>query len=222
MRISVNTVLLLMLLTGTNADAQDQIDAASNPIPEAALQAPPGFGGSRPVDAPQLPAVDGSKMAPEPVAVEWKPKLIVKLAIQPRGAPKATSGTSEIQPAGLFTTPANNEATLKCDDVQVDVKTDDSGMPVYSFHCKGKAILSVSGNTITADSITTVDRKLSASNAVIEMPNGIIVRSDKLTLELTIFEIEVKSAGEERRKPGTSAEHMPRFFNGDDPFGAGN
>lgn len=219
-------LLTIVIVAQSQGIAQELPISSANPIPEEALKEAPSFGGSRPADSPQVLPADEKLTPPSDTATtEWKPTLVVKLRIQQPGTPHEETfkipspDASPFQPASIARTSDKNCAILKCDDVQVEVTTDEKGTPAYSFTCKGKAVLSVSGNTITADSITTVDGKLSATNAVIEMPNRTFVRSDKLTLELTIFEIEVKSAEEEVQKPKTTADSSPRFFNGDEPFG---
>jgi hypothetical protein len=228
MRTLQDIFLLLTIATVAQSQgiAQDLPKPTANPIPEEALKEAPSFGGSRPADSPQvLPAEDKSIAPSDNATTEWKPRLMVKLRIQQPGTTQEetlkipTASTSPFQTASIASAGDGNYAILKCDDVQVEVKTNDEGTPAYSFTCKDKAIIAVSGNTITADSIATVDGKLFATNAVIEMPNKTFVRSDKLTLELTIFEIEVKSAVEEVQKPKTTADSSPRFFNGDEPFG---
>lgn len=218
-------LLLTIAIVAQSKGIAQELPISANPIPEEALKEAPSFGGSRPADSPQaLPADEKSTPLSDTATAEWKPRLVVKLRIQQPGTTQEETirfprpDASPFQPASNASTNERNFAILKSDDVQVEVTTDEKGTPAYSLTCKGKAVLSVSGNTITADSITTVDGKLSATNAVIEMPNETIVRSDKLTLELTIFEIEVKSAGEEVQKPKTTAESAPRFFNGDDSF----
>lgn len=223
-------LLMMIALVGQSQGiAQELPISSANPIPEEALKEAPSFGGSRPADSPQVLSADEKSTVPSDTATaEWKPTLVVKLRIQQPGTAQVETirfprpDASPFQPASIASTSDKNCAILKCDDVQVEVKANDEETPVYSLTCKGKAILSVSGNTITADSIATVDGKLSATNAVIEMPNKTFVRSDKLSLELTIIEIEVKSAVEEVQKPKTTADSSPRFFNGDDPFGIGN
>lgn len=219
-------LLTIAIMAQSQGIAQELPISSANPIPEEALKEAPSFGGSRPADSPQvLPADEKSKPLSDTTTAEWKPKLMVKLRIQQPGTAQVETirfprpDASPFQPASIASTNERNFAILKSDDVQVEVTTDEKGTPVYSFTCKGKAILSVSGNTITADSITTVDGKLSATNAVIEMPNKTFICSDKLTLELTIFEIEVKSAEEEVQKQKMAAESAPEFLNGDEPFG---
>lgn len=219
-------LLTIAIVAQSQGIAQQLPISSANPIPEEALKDAPSFGGSRPADSPQVvPADEKSTPPSDNATAEWKPRLMVKLRIQQLGTPHVETfripspDASPFQPASIASTSDKNCAILKCDDVQVEVKANVEGTPAYSFTCKGKAVLLVSGNTITADSITTVDGKLSATNAVIEMPNKTFVRSDKLSLELTIIEIEVKSAVEEVQKPKTTADSSPRFFNGDEPFG---
>ena len=219
-------LLTIAIVAQSQGIAQQLPISSANPIPEEAMKEAPSFGGSRPADSPQVvPADEKSTPPSDNATAEWKPRLMVKLRIQQPGTPHVETfrnpspDASPFQPASIASTNERNFAILKSDDVQVEVTTDEKGTPAYSFTCKGKAVLLVSGNTITADSITTVDGKLSATNAVIEMPNKTFVRSDKLSLELTIIEIEVKSAVEEVQKPKTTADSSPRFFNGDEPFG---
>ena len=223
--------LTIAIATQLQGIAQELPKPTVNPVPEEALLVAPAFGGSRPADSPQVLPADDKPLDPKDnssgnATAEWKPSLVVRLRLQQPGTPHEeafkipTRNASPFQPASIANAGDGNYAILKCDDVQVEVKTDDKGTPLYSFNCKGKSVISVSGNTITADSITTADGKLLATNAVIEMPNKTIVRSDKLSLELTIFEIEVKSAVEEVQMPKPTADSSPRFFNGDEPFPA--
>lgn len=82
---------------------------------------------------------------------------------------------------------------LKCDDIKVDVTANEDGIPSYNFSCKGKAVLTISGNHVSGDSMTSANGTIVINNATFQMPDGITMTSAKLSLSLPIIGISVGS-----------------------------
>lgn len=185
----------IVMLSFPSATAQQPNPLSANPIDPASLNAPPAFGDSAPVEKKHVetPTLRSSPLESFEVAVTvWKPKLRVVLVTKSGTLDKplpyhrsAALGDFETdEPVQLANAPkfAPNKivapvqpfATLMCDEVTVDAKASETGELAYSVSCKGKVLLKIDDYTVTGDSISSVEGKLTITNAVF--------KSDKATL----------------------------------------
>ena len=213
---------LLISIRLSVLSAQEKDSAAAHPIPEEALLAPPAFGVTGPLVPRGITPTDSDSALVGEVLGSvnaWKPKLHVMLRIKPPGV--NMQSVLQVQPDGTklrrsvqFASESEfNFVTLHCDDINVEVKSRDDGKNAYSFSSKGKAVMVVGGNNISGDSITSDDGKLTINNAVVEMFNDTTLRSEKMSLELTVYGINVSSAA------AANAETEPDLKPLPDPIG---
>ena len=205
-------VVSVLAWHGLTASAQESpslptLPPAINPVDPAALDDPPAFGDSGPVKKPKGPVA-----AQEPPAAEgttWIPKLRVVLVTSVSNQTEVTGYTipsnnpfesvsDETPPVVRTTThlidrPSQKSVILTCDDVKVEALSAGSGTLTYSFSCKGKAVLTIDGYTVTGDSISASDGKLTITNAVIKSDQATIT-SEKMDLQLPILGVHVGAA----------------------------
>jgi len=178
-----------------------------NPIDPAALNAAPAFGDSGPVSKP--PYVPATEPA-ETVGTRWIPKLRVVLVTSmneqtevlvhtfgrngnlsafpsdgPRPVVQKTTRTIDM--------PSQSSVILTCDDVNVQVVSSENDKLTYSFSCKGKAVLSIDGYTVSGDSISASEGTLTVTNAVIKSDQATMT-SEKMMLQLPILAVQVGAA----------------------------
>ena len=184
----------------------------ANPIDPASLNAPPAFGDSAPVE-PQPVATPNQELAPVEssavVGTEWKPKLRVVLVTKSGTPDKSLPYRAREESQAFFSDDsvslpkdvkrtANKPtaleqpfAILKCDEVTVDAKASASGELAYSFSCKGKVILKIDDYTVTGDSMSSGEGKLTITNAVVKS-NKATLTAEKMQIQLPIFGVRVE------------------------------
>ncbi len=186
----------------------------ANPIDPASLNAPPAFGDSAPVK-PQPVATPNQELAPVEssavVGTEWKPKLRVVLVTKsgtldkplpyhrPDDSPTFFTPDEGVplpntakRTANKMTAPVQPFATLMCDEVTVDAKASATGELAYSFSCKGKVILEIDDYTVTGDSMSSDEGKLTITNALVKS-NKATLTAEKMQIQLPIFGVRVES-----------------------------
>ncbi|MBC7968049.1 MAG: hypothetical protein H7Z17_19235 [Fuerstia sp.] len=201
----------------------------ANPIDPASLNAPPAFGDSAPVEKKP---VEPPTLQPEPLeslaAAEtvWKPKLRVVLETKSgtldkptpyhRSAAPGAFETDEPVPLPNAAKRAPNKivalvqpfATLMCDEVTVDAKASETGELAYSVSCKGKVMLKIDDYTVTGDSISSVEGKLTITNAVVKS-NKATLTAEKMQIQLPIFGVHVERNSGELGGSGDSLDPIP-------------
>jgi|GEM_PF-1125078 len=205
-------VVSVLTWHGVTAAAQESpslpiASPAINPIDPAALNAAPAFGDSGPVSKPAEPVVIHDSPAAE--GTTWIPKLRVVLVTSmshqtevtgyaiPFNAPlvsptdKTPSAVRKI--THMIDKPSQKSVILTCDDVNVEAVSSEKGEPTYSFACKGKAVLTIDSFTVTGDSISASEGKLTITNAVIKSDQATMI-SEKLELQLSILGVQVGAA----------------------------
>ncbi len=198
-------VCLMTIIYVARLSAQDAANPVASPFPEEALAAPPAFG----VPGPEAPnaAARAEAATAHDAGIPWHPKLHVTLRTKP--VEDSTVEVTAVDPDGTRhrrTVQAPNGSDfnfviLRCDDIDVDVETREEGTPAYSFSCKGRAVITVGGNTISADSISSGDGTLTINNAVVDMFSQTTLRSEKMTLELPVFSVNISSTADAPLKP---------------------
>ena len=173
----------IVMLSSPSATAQQPKPlpanpGTANPVDPAALNAPPAFGDSAPVEKKPVatPTEELPLQESAPVAeTEWKPRLRVvlvtkaatldKSGLDDRGGDAPPYGPGLPLPntakrtANKMAAPVQPFATLMCDDVTVDAKASETGELAYSVSCKGKVMLKIDDYTVTGDSISSVEGK---------------------------------------------------------------
>ncbi len=198
-------ICLVTIIYVARLSAQDAVNPATSPFPEEALAAPPAISVLSPEAPNAAPRTEAARA--HDAEVTWQPKLQVTLRTKPVG--DSTVEVTAVDPDGTRhrrTVQAPNGSDfnfviLKCDDIDVDVETREDGTPAYSFSCKGRAVITVGGNTISADSISSSDGTLIINNAVVEMFNQTTLRSEKMTLEIPMFSVSISSTAAAPLKP---------------------
>jgi hypothetical protein len=203
---------------------------AADPPEPATLLAPPTFGDSGPTSPalnhkdeagePDKPIADETKRDPKTAedSAEWKPKFIVSLQTKrlDQGDKYVTREVTVYRKVGdKFVAEQRTEralaninlgqAAMRCDDIKLDGMINDDGAQTYNFSCTGKASLTIAGNRVSGDSVTSVDGTIVISHATVEMPDGTKLRSEKITLSLPIFGLSVGTVetGETQSESGT-------------------
>jgi len=187
----------------------------ANPVDPASLNAPPAFGDSAPVERKPVKAVT-QELAPQETAplmeTEWKPKLRVVLLTKAGSldAPVPFQRNEKSQnffsddsddfvpppndvkrTTNRMTAPKQSFAILMCDEVNVDAKASEAGELVYSFSCKGKVILNIDDYTVTGDSISSPEGKLTITNAVVKSDKATLT-AEKMQIQLPILGVRVE------------------------------
>ena len=178
-----------------------------NAIDPAALNAPPAFGDSGPV--PKPPHVRATEST-EAAGTRWIPKLRVVLVTAmseqtevlvhtfgTNGSP-ARYFSNGLEPVVQKTTrtinmPSQSSVILNCDDVNVEAVSSTNDKLTYSFSCKGKAVLSIDGYTVSGDSISASEGTLTITNAVIKSDQATMT-SEKMVLQMPILAVQVGAA----------------------------
>ncbi len=178
-----------------------------NPIDPASLKDAPAFGVSGPVSKPQDAAATES---PETPGTVWIPKLRVVLVTSMSEQTEVlvqTFGTNENpdlfpsdkpRPVMQKTTrtidrPSQSSVILNCDDVNVEAVSSENDKLTYRFSCKGRALLSIDGYTVSGDSISASEGKLTVTNAVIKSKQA-TMSSETMILQLPILAVQVGAA----------------------------
>ena len=210
-------VAAIVMLNARSATAQQpkRLPAnpvITNPIDPALLNAPPAFGDSapvetKPVETPtqDLPLSESSVLAEQ----KWQPKLRVVLVTKARslGAPVPNHRNDKSQtffsddvvplPSGVNRTanrtnaPPQSFASLMCDEVTVDAKATETGELAYSISCRGKVMLQIDDYTVTGESISSDEGKLTITNAVVKS-NKATLTAEKMQVQLPIFGVRVE------------------------------
>ena len=209
----------IVLLNAQSATAQQPKPlpanpVIANPIDPASLNAPPAFGDSAPVEKKpvELPALKSEPSESSEVAVTvWKPKLRVVLVTKSGALDKPLPyhrslddfptffTPDEVVPlpntakrtAQKMTAPGQPFATLMCDEVTVEAKASETGELAYSVSCKGKAILKIDDYTVTGDSISSDEGKLTITNAVVKSEKATLT-AEKMQIQLPILGVRVE------------------------------
>lgn len=206
----------------------------ANPIDPASLNAPPAFGDSAPVekkhvDAPTLQP--GPLESPVADETEWKPKLRVVLVTKSgtlaksppyhRGEESRPFFTPDEgvplpnarnRPANKTSSPESPLVILTCDEVTVDAKASETGELVYCVSCKGKVILQIDDYTVTGNSISSVEGKLTITNAVVKS-NKATLTAEKMQIQLPILGVRVEPVSTEPNSSRDSLESIPNAIN---------
>ncbi len=211
---------VIVMQSAPSATAQQPKPLPANPVIDpidpASLNAPPAFGDSAPVETPTqelaLPPSAGD------VELEWKPKLrvvlVTKAGTLARPVPyhrSAASGDFELdkpvpspnaakRTANTMTAPKQPFAILMCDEVTVDAKASETGELAYSVSCKGRVLLKIDDYTVTGDSISSDEGKLTITNAVVKSSKATLT-AEKMQIQLPIFGVKVEPDSAE---PGSS------------------
>ena len=208
----------IVLLNAQSATAQQPKPlpanpVIANPIDPASLNAPPAFGDSAPVEKKpvELPALKSEPSESSEVAVTiWKPKLRVVLLTKsgtldkPLPNHRPEEFPTFLTPDGVvplpntakrtsnkMTAPGQPFATLMCDEVTVEAKASETGELAYSVSCKGKAILKIDDYTVTGDSISSDEGKLTITNAVVKSEKATLT-AEKMQIQLPILGVRVE------------------------------
>ncbi len=193
--------------TGQERSALPSSPPAVNPIDPAALNAAPAFGDSGPVS--KLPNVSAQESS-DTASTTWIPKLRVVLVtsmsdkavalvhrletIEDRGVfPSDVSRPAVQKTTRTIDVPSRSSVILTCDDVSVEVISSENDKLTYSFSCKGKAVLSMNGCTVSGDSISASEGTLTITNAVVKSDQA-TMSSEKMILRLPILAVEVGAA----------------------------
>ena len=206
----------------------------ANPIDPASLNAPPAFGDSAPVEKKPV-ATPNQELAPVEssavVGTEWKPKLrvvlVTKSGTPDKSLPYRAREESQIffsddsvslpsvslpkdvkRTANKPTAPEQPFAILTCDEVTVDAKASASGELAYSFSCKGKVILEIDDYTVTGDSMSSDEGKLTITNALVKS-NKATLTAEKMQIQLPIFGVRVESNSAEPNGGRDSLQPVP-------------
>lgn len=177
---------------------------AINPIDPAALNDAPTFGDSGPVTKPA--ELDAKVDASLEKRTTWIPKLQVVLVTFASSQTEVTAhpipsnisflpgpdtqGRVVHKTTHLINVPSQKSVTLVCDDVNVEAASGENGELTYSFSCKGKAMLTFHGYTVTGDSISSSEGTLTITNAVIKSEQATMT-SESLVLQLPIVGVQV-------------------------------
>jgi len=193
--------------TGQEAATLQLSPPSLNAVDPAALNAAPAFGDSGPVaKSPIVLATESSDTA----GTQWIPKLRVVLVTSmseqtevlvhtfgtngnltafpsdgPRPVVQKTTRTIDM--------PSQSSVILTCDDVNVEAVSSEHDKLTYSFSCKGKAVLSIDGYTVSGDSISASEGTLTIINAVIKSDQATMT-SEKMILQLPILAVQVGAA----------------------------
>lgn len=182
----------------------------ANPIDPAALNAPPAFGDSGPVAKPDatISTVNSHAISNSPgdQGTTWIPKLRVVLVTSVSEQTAVTVDTYSSNENTFFTPdnpqpvvrkttimvnrPSEQSVVLTCDDVHVEASSGENGDVTYRFSCKGKAMLTFHGYTVTGDSISSSEGELAIKNAVIQN-DQVTMTSENLVMQLPIFGVQV-------------------------------
>ena len=230
----------IVLLNARSAKAQQSKPlpanpVIANPIDPASLNAPPAFGDSAPVEKKpvELPALKSEPSESSEVAVTiWKPKLRVVLLTKsgtldkPLPNHRPEEFPTFLTPDGVvplpntakrtsnkMTAPGQPFATLMCDEVTVEAKASETGELAYSVSCKGKAILEIDDYTVTGDSISSDDGKLTITNAVVKSEKATLT-AEKMQIQLPILGVRVEPNSAE---PNSAAPNGSRDSFEQDP-----
>ncbi len=209
---------------GVICHGQEAGNPAANPVDPAALTDAPLFGESGPVvrrSSPPPLGVDQS--APAKDVTDWKPRLQVVLQT------RRSSTVNGLRSAGLNSNhpgfsetfdlaehlrvraedSPQNTVMMFCDDVSVEVKTKPDGTLEYGFTCQGKAQLSINGNLIRGDSLTSDAGKLTFNNAIVQMADQVTLNSEKMVMTLPVFGISILETSEEHTHAESRLEPIP-------------
>ena len=230
-------VAAIILLNARAATAQQPkplpvSPVIANPIDPASLNAPPAFGDSAPVEKKPVerPTLKSETFESSEVAVTvWKPKLRVVLVTKSGTLDKPLPyhrslddfptffTPDEVVPlpntakrtAQKMTAPGQPFATLMCDEVTVEAKASETGELAYSISCKGKAILKIDDYTVTGDSISSDEGKLTITNAVVKSEKAILT-AEKMLIQLPILGVQVEpnSAAPNSAAPNGSRDSL--------------
>ena len=209
----------ILLLNARSATAQQPKPLSANPIianpvDPASLNAPPAFGDSAPVQKKPVETPTEGLAAPKSTAAvetEWKPKLRVVLVTQagtldkpipyhrreetesiPFFSDDSDRHPNDVKlPANKIVAPVQPFVIMTCDEVTVDAKASASGELAYSFSCKGKVILKIDDYTVTGDSMSSDEGKLTITNAVVKS-NKATLTAEKMQIQLPIFGVRVE------------------------------
>ena len=230
--VSANVLLNARSATAQQPKLVPANPVIANPIDPASLNAPPAFGDSAPVDKKPLESPTQELSPAESSAVaetEWKPKLRVVLVTKAgtldapvpyHRAEKSQSFFSDdpddfVPPpndvkrtTNKMTAPKQPFAILMCDEVTMDAKASETGELAYSFSCKGKVILKIDDYTVTGDSISSDEGKLTITNAVVKS-NKATLTAEKMQIQLPIFGVRVEPNSAEPNGSSDSLEQIP-------------
>lgn len=198
-------ICLVTIIYVARLSAQDAVNPAASPFPEEALAAFPAIGVPGPEAPNAAPPTEAARA--NDAEVPWQPKLQVKLKTRPVG--DNTMEVTDLRSDGTrhrrtVQVPGHSEfnfVILKCDDIDINIETREDGTLAYGFSCKGRAVITVGGNTISADSIISGDGTLTINNPVVEMFNQTTLRSEKMTLEFPVFSVSISSTAAAPLKP---------------------
>ncbi len=233
-------VVSVLAFHGVMAPAQESPSLpipspAINPIDPAALIAAPAFGDSGPVSKPAEPVVILDSPAAE--GTTWIPKLRVVLVTSVSNQTEVTGYTipfnDPFAPAPDKTPPAVRKIThmidkpsqksviLTCDDVNVEAVSSEDGILTYSIACKGKAVLTIDSFTVTGDTISASEGKLTITNAVIKSDQATMT-SEKMVLQLPILGVQVGAQdASDFLKPTPDPINGTHRHNADKPYSRG-
>jgi len=226
-------VTAIVTLNARNATAQQAKPLPANPViadpvDPASLNAPPAFGDSAPVEKKPVKALT-QELAPQetpPVMeTEWKPKLRVVLVTEAAtlGNPRSYDRVGDapwfrsdsLVPNTVNPT-ANNRmvvhaqpfAILMCDEVTMDAKASETGELIYSVSCKGKVVLKIDHYTVTGDSMSSDEGKLTITNAVVKS-NKATLTAEKMQIQLPILGVRVEPDTAESNGSGDPLIQIP-------------
>ncbi|MEJ7592108.1 MAG: hypothetical protein WKF77_11200 [Planctomycetaceae bacterium] len=227
-------VAAIVMLNSRSATAQQPKPLPANPViadpvDPASLTDPPAFGDSAPVEKKPVETPTQELALPDSSAVaetEWKPKLRVVLVTKAgsldvpvpyhRNNKSQSFFSDDLGPSYNAGERAANKmianeppfAILKCDEVTVDAKASETGILAYSFSCKGKVMLQIDDYTVTGDSISSDEGKLTITNAVVKS-NKATLTAEKMQIQLPIFGVRVETDTAESKGSGDPRIQIP-------------
>ncbi len=203
----------------------------ANPVDPASLNAPPAFGDSAPVQKKPVETPTEGLAPPKSTAAgetEWTPKLRVVLVTQagtlrkpipyhrreetesiPFFSDDSDRHPNDVKlPANKIVAPVQPFVIMTCDEVTVDAKASASGELAYSFSCKGKVILEIDDYTVTGDSMSSDEGKLTITNVLVKS-NKATLTAEKMQIQLPIFGVRVESNSAEPKGGRDSLPPVP-------------
>ncbi len=185
--------------------AQESVNPAANPLDPAALNAPPAFGESGPVQRSGVVGANGSfDVTDGEQARAWKPKFRVLLTIQPADMDSSrhswsidneaddTAVTPPVAMAAEQQSPPQ-QIILLCDDVTVQAVADDEGLAACRLTCRRRMALLMAGTTITGNSMNSDADTITVDNAVVSLSNRVTLQSETMSLLLHVTGVNVQT-----------------------------
>jgi len=208
-------LLTAFLLAGGASAAQEQTNQAANPLDPAALNAPPAFGDSGPVQRTPIAKENrDSEASLENRNTLWKPKFVVLLTTQPAEfevVPDPSESGGEAAPANSAESADESpqQIVLLCDDVNVQAGVEDGGTAAWRFSCRQGVTLKIQRTTITGDSVTWDGTTIMIRNAVVSLNNHVTLKSETMKMSVRVTAVQIQPAATERPPAEESLKPIP-------------